>query len=166
MTNNNAHTHPTIPSGTMRSEFCPPALRPHPASSSRTSTPEGTEFFFSTVGTTAPALQALLSPLVGLKSSWAFCYRGPSVRHSTSLLGRVIWSRCWTLGYTDRAFMESIPDLTLKIDRPHRYRLALSSSALGVDHEIMRSRDPAGLALLATVLNDTIREVRANQAGV
>ena len=111
-----------------------------------------------------PWLLALLLPLFWIKSSWAFCYRGPTLKFRLHLFGVVLWSRRWVLTSTDSASADLIPDSIFLMQRPQWYKLTIWSSTLQRDHVVMRSNDPEDLARLVGMLNDAIKKVCATPA--
>ncbi len=159
-------------------------LTPSVALASRLSSTEGIQFLFSSVA--APfftilglvgvlalslishsasfSLLALALPILWVRSSWAFCYRGPAVEHRWSLFGLLIWRGRWALSNEDSASVDPIPDAAFNISRSRWYQLNLWSSQLQRDHQIMRSNEPDDLKRIAAMLNDAIKEVCARSA--
>ena len=112
----------------------------------------------------APALLALLIPLFLLKTIWLFRYVGPAVERRTTLFGIALWRRTYPLQQGDSASIDPIEDSFLLTQRPRWYRLTLWSSALGKDHEVMRSNQPDDLERTTKLLNDAIARVRGRSS--
>jgi|SRR6185437_537512 len=96
-----------------------------------------------------------------LQPRWAFCYLGPSVRHTRTLFGVPLWRRVYALEDSDTASVDVIEDTIFLTQRPRWYTLSLWSSALSKDLVVLRSNDPEELRRIASILNAAIADVRA-----
>jgi hypothetical protein len=106
-----------------------------------------------------PALGLVAILLVNREDQWAFCYSGPSVAHSISLWGRVVWRKRYPLDKSDRASADVIEDSLLRVDRPRWFKLNLWLTGLGTELTLMRSNDADYVAQMVEALNGTIRHV-------